>query len=104
MITEDCKVEDDSWANAVSCGPATATHKPPNNIPANMPVHKFAFTIILLEFADTSAKLNSFRAAIHGVKRLHAILENAASTQLAPLLNPAHLFYPPRTNPTHVTP
>src|SRR5260370_18727593 len=37
MITEDCEEEDDSWASVFSYGFANArTHKPPNNIPANI--------------------------------------------------------------------
>jgi hypothetical protein len=49
MINEDWEAEDDSWATVFPYGLATTTNKPPNNIPANMPVHKFVFTIILLE-------------------------------------------------------
>src|SRR5215475_14751388 len=54
-ITRDC--EEDSWASAFSYGLTASTNKPPSNIPGNTPTHKFAFMVILLEPAQTPAKL-----------------------------------------------
>ncbi len=102
MITDDCDEEDDSCPSAFVNGLANArTHKPPNNIPANMPVHTDGFKIVLLEPAHIVHAARLPRNTCHKVPVRRPGFW-WFSTRMTYIKNRTCLFYPSQClKPTH---